>query len=84
MAKDGHDHRPGLKGRTEANQLTDSSQGPSTSRRACKALDYPAEPGEKIFIKREQGHAPPHHVPNQETKNRTYFYTQYIADINII
>ena len=48
MAKDGHDHRPGLKGRTEANQLTDSSQGPSTSRRACKALDYPAEPGEKF------------------------------------
>ena len=48
MAKDGHDHRPGLKGRTEANQLTDSSQGPSTSRRACKALDYPAEPGENF------------------------------------
>ena len=31
MAKDGHDHRPGLKGRTEANQPGDPSQGPSTS-----------------------------------------------------
>ena len=74
MAMDGHDHHPGL-----GVGLRPSTPEPSTrfleaAERAALDLGLPSA-ARNFFFQRETGHAPSL-VPNQETKTRTFIYTQ--------